>query len=281
MVSPTYLKISLITITIIAIIFPVIFFPSYVRFVSDYNTIKYNKKDYKSECTQISNNLVAITTNFTQAPLCNNGTDNCVSHNNVTNNYTYCNNNVCVPTGLCADIRYAGYDYLDNCIDIKYNPNFFAQICTINDTINTFVEENNFENNSCIEYNNISNDYKVYDFIIDTKPRVNYFNYECVITVNNNETINQVFRYPYTGNNIRYNIDSENIELCCCNKKCDSSFKQLNQTCILNSCSANGFKNIKLFSKLGIGLAILAEAALLIIIIILAISYKQFQASNF
>lgn len=281
--SPLILKILIFISCSLAVLFPIIFFPLYVRDINNYNTVTYSKNGYNSICTQISNNLISPSTNFTNVQSCNSTFENCIFYDSTDDDYSYCNNNgICDEIDMCSELVYEYTILVDNnqCICINYTDGYYAKICTQNNTNNTYIDSTNLL--KCfnkIQNNNSS--YKVFNIIYPTVPQENIFSYECQISVTNNYQIFETYKYLPFSNNITYTIDYDKIDFCCCNNKCPQYFTNLNQSCIFGNCSSIGLVNQQLYTGTGIGLAIFGEIILVSIIGVLLISYKKVMAQHF
>ena len=279
MISPTLLKVFLGILWVLIIIFPIVFFPSYIRYGTNYNTIIYNNNQYNTVCNQTSNSLISLDIHYENLPQCNKTFIHCILYNATNDNYYYCNNNsTCIIIYYCNNtIIYENYMLIDNntCIYINYPYNYFATICAENDTFNTYVNDTNFYNQKCISSTS-NNSYTLFDILVANLPKIQDFKYDCQITVSKNHQLYLAYTYLTSSKNITYIMDSENIDLCCCNNNCSNIFTSLNQSCIFGSCSHNGIFNIKLFSQVGLGLAIIIEIIFIIVTFWLTVAYKKY-----
>jgi len=263
MISPTLFKIFIGICWGIFIIFPIIFFPSYIRYSNNYSTVKYDNDDYDAKCTQIKNDVISLNNNYSSPNICNGTFVNCILYNATNHTYYYCNDDsICAIVYLCADFIYENYTLIDNdmCIHINYPYNYFATICIENGTMNTYVNDTNLHNQQCI-----TTTYHLLDINVTKAPQLNFFEYNCQIAVYKHDQLYETYTYHHHSNNIVYTIDSENIELCCCRSNCPSVYITLNQSCIFGSCVNNEMYNAPLFAQNGISLAIIAEIVIFII----------------
>jgi hypothetical protein len=283
--SPLILKISIFISCALAVIFPIIFFPTYIRDTNNYNTITYSKKEYNSNCNQISNNLISPSPNFTNVQLCNNTFENCVSYNSTDNDYNYYDNNgTHNEIDTCDELVYDNTILLDNnqCIYINYTNDYYVKICSQNGTNNTYVNSTSLSNTKCFKIvkNNILY-YVIYNIVYPIAPQENNFGYKCLINVTKDYQIFETYKYLPFSNKITHTIDYDKIDFCCCNSKCPQYFTDLNQSCIFGNCSLNGLFNEQLYSGTGIGLAIFGEIIIVCIIVGFLYAYKKAMAQHF